>query len=282
LNNGDKPVAAGRRWLKPLSQIRRRMQYFAPLDCEAPMNETGQFRHTYDAGQTAVDQGWTGAVRDIFTFEPDGALNVAIRFLRAPVATILMLANDEGYTGYWKFMLACMGAHLTFLFVLVPRFGALVFHLPAANRGAESLTIQGLQLAGFPILTMIQYYICQAFGSISHPPRAYAKLCALSVGYGWLLTLAASILELCILIGIIAAGATVDPVVSDTIQVSAVMFASLVFIALSHRQFWGMTWPRTLAFTVILALLSWVIVYPGLSALATRMNVTERINTLLN
>ena len=82
------------------------------------------------------------------------------------------------------------------------------------------------------------------------------------------------------MLAVFSFGGSVDPLAADRVQSLCVMAFTLVFIALSHRRFWGMTWTRTLVLTVGLAVLSWVIIYPGLAIAAKRLNVTGFITQL--
>ena len=244
--------------------------------CGAPLDVKG----SPAVAVSDVNEGWKVAIADVVTGERDGVLSVAMSFARTPVDTILRLAADPGYTGHWRFLIASLGAALTLVFVLMPQFAGAVFHVPVPNRKAETLVVQAVQLAALPILTPIQFYLCRAIGSIGQTPRAYLKLCALSVGFGWMLFIAASLVEAAILLALVATDVPFDPKMADIAQSVALALATVAFVVATHRRFWGMNWLRAILVTVAIAILSWGVVYPALFAIVGQLDVINRLKAM--
>jgi hypothetical protein len=264
--------------------------YFAPSDAMGasafsnPALAHPPIPGTVGAAQSAPGHrdGWLAVLIDVMFGETDGVFSVAWKMFRSPVKTTLRLAADTTYKGYWKFMLACMGADLTLLFGITPWVGSHFFHLQAQNRGVESLMIQGLQLTGMPILTFVQFYFCSWLGSARRVPLEYVKLCSLSVGYGWLLTILAMLAEVVAIVVLMLKGFPVDAVRADQMQALATMIAVMAYVALSHRAFWGMSVTRALLSTLFIATMSWVVVYPGLGWIAQSFDLAGRLKGLAN
>lgn len=230
------------------------------------------------APPTAHAEGWSALASDFLEHgEKNSMLSVVASFARHPVETILRLTDDTSYRGHWAFLSACLAAQFTLSFVLLPRILSWFYEVPVPENKAAVVANEILQYVGIAILTPIQYYVCRALGTIPRTPRSYVKLCALSVGYGSLLSIA-SILAF-LLIGGVAVSARW---LTDTTSVGQaltllVMLGVVVFVTLSHRRFWGMSWPVASAVTVAIALLSWVVVYPLLMRLWSTLDVTGKL-----
>ena len=162
----------------------------------------------------------------------------------------------------------------------MPQFAGAVFHVPVPNRKAETLVVQAVQLAALPILTPIQFYLCRAIGSIGQTPRAYLKLFALSVGFGWTLFIAASLVEAAIFLALVATDVPFDPKMADIAQSVALALATVASVVATHRRFWGMNWLRAILVTVAIAILSWGVVYPALFAIVGQLDVINRLKAM--
>lgn len=224
--------------------------------------------------------GWLQAGADLIFPERDGALSVAWAMIKSPVVTALRLAQDGEYRGYWNFMLSAMGANLAFVYLIVPTAAKILFGAQTPDHTADQLLVQILQLSGFPLLTFAQFYACRALGTADPSPLSYVKLCALSVGFGWILLTAANVVEVMVLAGMVTTGAEVHGNEMDQSAALAGMAAALVFTSLSHQRFWGLSGQRAILITLAIAAVSWGVVYPGLGLIASRSHLSESLKAI--
>ncbi len=224
---------------------------------------------THGEGWSALTSEFVGGQR------PDGIFAVAIAFLLHPIRTILRLTDDPSYRSHWRFLTACVGAQLTLTYVALPRLYSSLFNLPDVANSSAVVTNEIVQYVGMAILTPIQFYVCRALGSIRRTPMSYIKLCVLSVSYGSLLSLMTALLFFAIAIADFKAGSILE--LGEVSQALAVlmMTATLTFVSATHRRFWGMSWPIAIAVTLGAAALSWLVVYPGLTALVEQVKIGE-------
>lgn len=235
-----------------------------------------------DSLASAHHEGWS-AITSEFVTRPksDGLFAVILSFLRHPLRTILRLTDDPTYRSHWSFLTACVGAQLTLIYVVMPRLYAFLFNAPDAANSSAVLTSEIVQYVGMAILTPIQYYVCRALGSIRRTPMSYIKLCVLSVSYGTLLGIIAALLYFAIIIADMKAGSILE--LDEVWQALSLltMAAVLTFVTAAHRRFWGMSWPIAAAVTMGAAALSWLVVYPGLTALLEQAKVGETLSGML-
>lgn len=205
---------------------------------------------------------------------------VALSFLAHPVRTILRLTDDPTYRSHWSFLTACVGAQLTLVYVILPRVYSALFNTPNGADSSAVITNEIVQYVGMAIMTPIQFYICRALGSIPRSPMSYVKLCVLSVSYCTLLGIITAFAYFGIVLADAKAGSVLD--LGEVWQALNVanMAAILVFVTLTHRRFWGLSWLRATAVTVAIAIMSWVVVYPGLTTLLEKANIGKTISSL--
>ncbi len=110
---------------------------------------------------------------------------------------------------------------------------------------------------------------------------SYVKLCVLSVSFCAILSMVAALLFFASGVLVLKSGAAIDVHSVWLGLTSATMIAIIAFVTASHRRFWGMHWPIALGVTLIIAVLSWSIVYPGLTAIAEKANVGGTLGRLL-
>lgn len=235
-----------------------------------------------DSTASVRHEGWRALTSEFVTRpKSDGLFAVAISFLRHPLRTILRLTDDPTYRSHWSFLTAVVGAQLTLVYVALPRLYALLFSAPDAANSSAVLTNEIVQYAGMTILTPIQYYVCRALGSIRRTPMSYIKLCVLSVSYGTLLSIMSALLYFAIIIADMKAGSILE--LDEVWQALSLltMAAVLTFVTAAHRRFWGMSWPVAVAVTIGAAMLSWLVVYPGLTALLEQAKVGETLSSVL-
>jgi len=193
--------------------------------------------------------------------------------LHHPVDTIIRLTDDPTYRSQWSFLTTCVAAQLTLVYVLLPRIFSTLFNTPDTANSSAVITNEVVQYIGIAILTPIQYYVGRALGTMRRTPMSYVKLCVLSVGYGALLSSGAALLFFATGILALKTGTNVDFVAVWQGLAFATLVAILAFVAASHRRFWGMSWPIAIGFTLGVAALSWVVVYPALTALVDKANI---------
>lgn len=227
-------------------------------------------------------EGWS-ALTGEFVSGPKahGIFAVAISFLLSPVNTIIRLTDDPTYRSHWGFLTATVGAQLTLVYVIMPRVLSALFNVPdTANSGAV-ITSEVVQYVGMAILTPIQYYICRALGTLPRSPMSYVKLCVLSVSYGALLSIVLSLAVLTIALAVMKTGANID--LQEVVQALTMLglVAILAFVAASHKRFWGMSWPIAIGVTLFLGAMSWLVVYPGLTALVEQVKMGGTFGNLL-
>lgn len=232
----------------------------------------------------AIDarQGWSGLGGEFLSKSGrNGIFAVALSFLRHPVDTIIRLTEDSAYTSHWTFLSTCLGAQLTLVYVLLPRLFSAMFNLPDISNSSEVITNEVVQYVGMAILTPVQYYLCRALGTVRRTPMSYVKLCALSISYGAMLSIAAVLVFFALSVLIVKTGFSVN-IQNLWVGLSALtLLAILVFVTASHRRFWGMRWPIAVAATLVIAVLSWSAVYPGLSSLAEKAGIPGTLGRLL-
>ncbi|MBS0238650.1 MAG: zinc ribbon domain-containing protein [Proteobacteria bacterium] len=226
-------------------------------------------------------EGWSALTSEFLSSRRGkGIFAVAISFLVSPVNTIIRLTDDPTYRSHWGFLTATVGAQLTLAYVIMPRFFSALFDVPnTANSGAV-IANEAVQYVGMAILTPIQYYICRALGTLPRSPMSYVKLCVLSVSYGALLSIAISLTALTIALAVVKTGANID---LQEVAQALTMFgfaAILAFVAASHKRFWGMSWPIAIGVTLFLGAMSWLVVYPGLTALVEQAKIGEMFGKL--
>lgn len=57
--------------------------------------------------------------------------------------------------------------------------------------------------------------------------------------------------------------------------------AILAFVSASHKRFWGMSWPVAIGVTLFVGAMSWLVVYPALTALAERADIAGTLSNIL-
>ena len=224
-------------------------------------------------------EGWASALRDIFPREENGVFSVARQFASTPVRAILGLTGNPAYRGQWKFLLACLSAMPILQLLILPRIGNALANLPVTATKADvfalQLAIETLQIAGVLILSPLQYYACRAIGTIDRTPRSYFKLCVLSVSYCTMLTIAAWSIAYLIAMALLVGNAPLDGNKLIMVEDWALRLGIVAYVAIVHRQFWGMTWLKAIAVTIAIAVVSWVVVYPALNAIENALHLPE-------
>jgi hypothetical protein len=243
--------------------------------CTAVVTEHERAPNQTDAGD------WSSLPQDLLqTGETNGFFSVAWSFLRRPVETIIRLTDDPAYRSHWGFLSACLGAQLTLTYVLLPRLAALLYGAPVASDQSAIFTSEVVQYAGIAILTPIQFYLCRALGKLRRTPMSYLKLCVLSVSYCTFISAAVTIAYV---VAAIALQQLAIPFDSMTLGNGLTLIGQVVivaFVTASHRRFWGMSWPIALSATLVIAALSWLVVYPALTQLAVEADIAGKIGML--
>jgi hypothetical protein len=166
-------------------------------------------------------------------------------------------------------------------YVLLPRLYATAFSVPDTANSSAVVTNEIVQYVGIAILTPIQFYLCRALGTRWRTPMSYVKLCVLSVSYCAIVSMVAALLIFVTGALSLKFGAAIDMHSVWLGLTSATMIAIVAFVTASHQRFWGMSWPIALGVTLVIAVLSWSVVYPGLAAIAEKANVSGTLGRLL-
>lgn len=260
------------------AQLKRCTQCGAPLtsrfcgDCGAPA----------ESGAQTVGEGWRAIASDLFPEERNGFFSVLMAFARHPVRTIIRLTEDPRYRSHWSFLAACLGAQLTITYLVAPRLLALMFGTPQTTGTPSVLTSELVQYIGIFVLLPVQYYLCRALGTIHRTPRSYAKLCALSVGYSAALSLALFIVFFGTMTAVAKFNMPLDYVTLGAATSAVNVLAVITFVSWTHRIFWGMKWPVAIAATLVIAALSWAVVYPGLGMLMQQSGTVKMLDSLFS
>jgi hypothetical protein len=226
-------------------------------------------------------EGWGSLTSEFLSSRSgNGILSVALSFLRRPVVTIIRLTDDPTYRSQWGFLTATVGAQMTLAFVLLPRLYSALFNVPNTSNSSAVITNEIVQYVGMVILTPIQYYVCRLLGSRKRSPMSYVKLCVLSVSYGAILSILAYLLFFVTALTAIKSGTVMDLASFWQGLSVLVLVAILVFVTMSHKRFWGMKWWVATIVTIGIAAMSWVVVYPGLSALIEHGGIAGAISNL--
>lgn len=244
---------------------------------------TGKFCSGCGApAKIAAPEGWSALTNQLLG-KPDrnGIFSVVVAFLRHPVDTIIRLTDDPTYRSQWAFLSSCVGAQLMLTYVLLPRLYAVAFSVPDTANSSAVVTNEIVQYVGIAILTPIQFYLCRTLGTRRRTPMSYVKLCVLSVSYCAIVSMVAALLIFVMGVLALTAGAAIDMHLVWLGLTSATMIAIVAFVTASHRRFWGMSWPIALGVTLVIAVLSWSVVYPGLTAIAEKANVSGTLGRLL-
>ncbi|MFA5957698.1 zinc ribbon domain-containing protein [Hyphomicrobium sp.] len=226
-------------------------------------------------------EGWGSLTSEFLSSHgSNGIFAVALSFLRHPVDTIIRLTDDPTYRSQWGFLTATVGAQMTLAYVLLPRIYAALFNVPSAANNSAVVTNEIVQYVGMVILTPIQFYVCRALGTLPRSPMSYVKLCALSVSYGALLSTLVSLGFFVTGVTALKSGITLDLSTLWNGLSALTLVAVLVFVTMSHKRFWGMSWPIAIGVTLAIAVVSWRVVYPGLFALVERGGIAGAISGL--
>ncbi|RUO99987.1 zinc ribbon domain-containing protein [Hyphomicrobium sp.] len=218
-----------------------------------------------------VSEGWGSLTSEFLSSHgSNGVFAVALSFLLRPVDTIIRLTDDPTYRSQWGFLTATVGAQLTLSFVILPRVYAALFNLQNTADSSEVIRNEVVQYIGMAILTPIQFYICRWLGTRRRTPMSYVKLCVLSVSYGAILWMLASLVFFVVSVALLKNQINFDFKAFWEGLVVLTLLGVLVFVTASHRRFWGMSWPIAIGVTLLIAALSWLVVYPGLGMLITR------------
>ena len=226
-------------------------------------------------------EGWGAITSEFLSSRRDTSFfSVIVSFLIHPVDTVIRLTDDPAYRSHWGLLTALVGAQMTLAYVIVPKLFAALFNVPSTANSATVMTNEIVQYVGMAILTPIQYYVCRALGTRLRPPMAYVKLCVLSVSYGSIVSIVVTLIAFAVGFSVLKTQAAIDLSIVWEVLTYATYGAVLAFVAGSHRRFWGMSWPVAIGVTLFVGVMSWLVVYPALLALAEHADVTGKLSNL--
>ncbi|WP_339086766.1 zinc ribbon domain-containing protein [Hyphomicrobium sp. ghe19] len=228
------------------------------------------------------EQGWSALSSEFLSSRRDNSFfPVVVSFLIHPVDTIIRLTDDPAYRSHWAFLTAMVGFQLTLAYVIVPKLVAALFNIPSTASSATVVTNEVVQYVGMAILTPIQYYVCRALGTLPRSPMSYVKLCVLSVSYGSMVAIAVTLIGFATGFAVLKTQADIDLSVVWQLLTLTTYAVVLVFVSASHKRFWGMSWPVAIGVTLFVGAMSWLVVYPALTALAERADVAGTLGSVL-
>ncbi|MBY0560331.1 hypothetical protein [Hyphomicrobium sp.] len=227
-------------------------------------------------------EGWSALSSEFLSSRRDNSFfPVVVSFLIHPVDTIIRLTDDPAYRSHWGFLTAMVGAQLTLAYVIMPKIFAALFNVPNTANSATVVTSEVVQYVGMAILTPIQYYVCRALGTLRRSPMSYVKLCVLSVSYGAIVAIAVTLIAFAIGVAVLKTQADIDLALVWQVLTLATYAAVLAFVSASHKRFWGMSWPVAIGVTLFVGAMSWLVVYPALTAIAERADVAGTLGSVL-
>ncbi len=214
------------------------------------------------------DEGWLSLVRDAFPRDGHGVVSVAMQFAHAPLRALMRLSNDAAYRGYWNFLLACIGVLPVLVLLILPWIAKRAGHPVSVPIDVQMfvtrLRLEVFQIAGILILSPAQYYLCRALSDVPRSPRAYFKMCVLSVSYGTMIRMAFGIVAFAFALAATLARVPFDNSVVGMCEAVIGSVAVVAFVTAAHKRFWMMSWFRAAWVTVLIAAVSWGVVYPAL------------------
>lgn len=248
--------------------------------CGKPL--AGPFCSQCGTPAPAGGEGWGVIASELFDSQQSkGHFSTLASFLKAPVETILRLTEDPGYRQHWTFLSLALGVQFALGFLILPQLLGRFYVVPDLGGKEAVITNQIAQYLGIAILTPIQYYICRAVGSIARRPASYVKLCVLSVSFCSILSTLAILAFWIIGPATAAGGLTIDPWLLGNGLTSLLQIAILVFVTVVHKRFWGMKWWVAILVTLLIAILSWGVVYPALVELVTWSGMVKTIDQMM-
>lgn len=248
--------------------------------CGKPL--AGPFCSQCGAAAPAGGDGWGVIASELFdSQQPKGHFATLTSFLKAPVETIIRLTEDPAYRQHWTFLSLALGIQFALGFLILPQLLGRFYAVPEMGGKEAVLTNQIAQYLGIAILTPIQYYICRAAGSIARRPAAYVKLCVLSVSFCSILSTIAILTFWSVGPAAALAGFSIDPWLLGNGLTSLLQIAIMVFVTMAHKRFWGMKLWAAILITLLIAILSWGVVYPALVELVTWSGMVKTIDQML-
>jgi hypothetical protein len=238
--------------------------------------------HAPAAEPNPTHDGWSGLTSEFVSSRgSNGLFSVVLSFLRHPVDTIIRLTDDPTYRSYWGFLTAMVGAQLTLVYVILPRVFSALFNMPNTSHSSAVITNEAVQYVGMAILTPIQYYVCLVLGTRPRSPMSYVELCVLSVSYGSILAIVVALIFFATGVTALKSGTNLDLGAIWQGLTLMSLAAILAFVSASHKRFWGMSWPVAIGVTLSIAALSWLVVYPALTALAERADIAATLSSIM-
>ena len=212
------------------------------------------------------ETGWRAVLRDAFPSNPHGVVPITWGLARAPFETIFRLVADPTYRSYWGHLLGFTGATAVALYVTLPEiFNRLVGQNLVGVADADQqfrLKMQMIQITAFLLLTPLQYYVCKWVSPVSQPPRAYFKLCALSICFGLLIRIALGVVA--VLSGLVIFYGRL-PIYPSTVIRLEFLVGTLVIIGVVtalHRRFWQLSVWKALALTLLFTVATVLVLSP--------------------
>jgi hypothetical protein len=194
-----------------------------------------------------------------------GVYRIVRALILAPVTTTIKLTFDEGFTKYFKPLFAVVAAKASAFFVTFPTILRDVFGRdanPSAKDAIEVTRYIAREYICLAILFFISYFVYRAVSPNTRGPSQFAKFAAISATVFALIDIATGLL---IYAGALVLGRNMTDAQFDVIYYGLDgldRILTLIFFAAVSCRFWQINWVKSLAVTILLALLNWKLIEP--------------------
>jgi hypothetical protein len=195
--------------------------------------------------------GWSSAVVEtIGESQSNSITSVVWQMMRAPVATVIRLAEDPGYRSHWVFLMASLSVYFMTIHIVLPRLIGRFRQETVTTGKWDFVTFQTLTVVAIFIMAPLLYYVFRAVSAQQRRPGAYLKFVTLSLAYWYLLftALLLTIMAVAVVMTLAVLGLG-QATVSDTLTTALQILAFVVFeisavavFALMNKRFWQLGW----------------------------------------
>lgn len=200
-----------------------------------------------------------------------GILQVLARLWRAPLDGLVKLSEDPAYKGHFTFFLTLLGLKLFLVYTFLPRTVAVLNGTEAADGAAGILRDTIVEYLGLMISVPLGYHLYRRVSSVVRTQKSWYRF--------WLLSLGLTIsYELALFVAVAVLGAIVTVLCAfvlpnevwefiaryqlfDRVYALCTVILIVTLYALATRRYWQLDWPRTLAMTAGMIVLTSPVYY---------------------
>jgi hypothetical protein len=185
-------------------------------------------------------EGWTAVASDILGGQP-GLLNIVAGLALHPIRTTVALAEDSRYTRHWRLFTLSLTVSLFISWIFVPHLASWLRNEPPAQGESMVRLWEGSLIALLVLEAPILYYICRWVGRTERTPRSYFKFWTLVAAYVVFVASLAGLGMEFVHIAMAHHLVSLEPKrLEDAYGV--IILALVLFVGLSHRKFWHISW----------------------------------------